>query len=156
MKADIYVVGGPKKKRHLVKEAVAFYAHEIRINVYLIKDLVGRDGVKADAVADDDNEDELPREFEIRLDSNMNIPAILRILAHEMVHVKQFATGEMVEVKASDEYVVWQGKRHTETSNNYWDVPWEIEANGKEYGLFERFLESRDYLGKRWNVDPDY
>lgn len=45
----------------------------------------------------------------------------LATLAHEMVHVKQFARKEL-----NLALTVWKGKSHYKT--DYWDKPWEKEA----------------------------
>lgn len=45
----------------------------------------------------------------------------LATLAHEFVHVKQFARNEL-----DSALTVWKGKNHTKTE--YWDAPWEKEA----------------------------
>jgi len=45
----------------------------------------------------------------------------LSTLAHEMVHVKQFAKNEL-----DSALTVWKGKDHADT--DYWDAPWEKEA----------------------------
>ena len=45
----------------------------------------------------------------------------LTTLAHEMVHIKQFARGEL---DCSLQH--WKGRDHSDTE--YWDQPWEKEA----------------------------
>lgn len=44
-----------------------------------------------------------------------------RPLAHELVHVKQFARKELTE-----NLQYWKGNDHSDT--DYWDQPWEKEA----------------------------
>ena len=71
----------------------------------------------------------------------------LQTLAHEIVHVKQYALGELRErvTKDKSSSIIWKSKRWNppEGSHEYWDCPWEIEAFGREYGLYKRFIESR-------------
>lgn len=60
----------------------------------------------------------------------------LATLAHEMVHVKQFAKNEL-----DSALTVWKGKDHTNT--DYWDAPWEKEARrlqNKMVVVFEKEL----------------
>lgn len=64
---------------------------------------------------------------------------MLRVLAHEMVHVKQYAKKELVEV---DNNTYWNGKKIDKIS--YWDQPWEIEAYGLENGLLAKFIHKFD------------
>jgi hypothetical protein len=61
-------------------------------------------------------------------------------LAHEMVHVKQFETGQMSIIKRDNVYYrLWMGEEFA-ISENYIDdeimSPWEVEAYGKEIGLY--------------------
>jgi hypothetical protein len=70
---------------------------------------------------------------------------ILQTLAHEIVHVKQYALGELREkLRNGQSDIIWKNRRWTppEGQHEYWDCPWEIEAFGREYGLYKRFLES--------------
>lgn len=70
-------------------------------------------------------------------------------LAHEMVHVKQYAKKELGEdvVIASrgskkQELTKWKGELWKPKSKEdpYFDSPWEIEAFGRSIGLYERWL----------------
>lgn len=85
------------------------------------------------------------RYFEIELDSVNSERQILLNLAHEMVHVKQFALGEMKD-GISSAYTYWQGAQISEEQVDYWDQPWEIEAHGREKGLFTRFKHHYNLL----------
>ena len=62
----------------------------------------------------------------------------LSTLAHEMVHVKQFARGEL-----SSSLQHWKGRDHSDT--DYWDQPWEKEARRLQNKMvlqFEKDLAS--------------
>lgn len=76
-----------------------------------------------------------PRQFTIQIRNNKSKRYMLMTLAHEMVHLKQYALGELDE-----NMNVWKGKR-VNSSIDYWDTPWEIEAHGRECGLWTRFAE---------------
>ena len=56
-------------------------------------------------------------------------------LAHELVHVKQFARGELTE-----NLQYWKGKDHSETE--YWDQPWEKEARRLQIQLMTKYMKS--------------
>lgn len=58
-------------------------------------------------------------------------------LAHEMVHVKQFAKGHFQIV---DGKYFWKGKRVTKKVK-YLDLPWEREAFAKQEILFRKAIE---------------
>lgn len=82
-----------------------------------------------------------PKEFTIILHSYKSEHKVLTTLAHEMVHVKQFATGELKDLMANAHLISWKGSRFDTRNIDYWDYPWEIDAHGRELGLYTRFKE---------------
>ena len=90
-------------------------------------------------------ETENKRTFEIEIDCNQKLRPLLETVAHEMVHVKQFARREM-----HPSMDTWYGKTYSPDKVDYWDLPWEIEAHGREVGLFVRWCDENN-LGKyKW------
>lgn len=83
-----------------------------------------------------------PREFTIYLNEKHKTRKTLIALAHEMVHVKQYATGELRDYVRSTSLNRWRGEMINDEKINYWDRPWEVEAFGREFGLYARFKES--------------
>lgn len=77
-----------------------------------------------------------PFMFEVEINRDNNTKTILYSLAHELVHVKQFALGELDENQTR-----WQGRRVDTDKVDYWDLPWEIDAYGRERGLYVRFID---------------
>ena len=75
-------------------------------------------------------------EYEIDIKRTLNMRTMLMTLAHEMVHVKQYELGELA-----------QG---SETHIDYWDRPSEIEAHGREVGLFVRWAEKERLAHLKW------
>jgi len=65
---------------------------------------------------------------------------VLSSLAHEMVHVKQYATGELRDT-AKENIIVWQGKKLNVKNLISFDHPWEVEAYGKEVGLIWKYAK---------------
>ena len=59
-------------------------------------------------------------------------------LAHEMVHVKQFARGELDSGLSS-----WKSNKYC-ANIEYWDQPWEKEARRLQFKLAEEFEKSLD------------
>lgn len=86
----------------------------------------------------DDNN--LRREFVIGIDRSLNKKETMLALAHEMVHLKQYARGEMKDIHHPVRMVKWQGERYLYEEMDYWECPWEIEAYGREKGLYLKFL----------------
>lgn len=85
----------------------------------------------------DDDED--PRMFLIHIQKGISRKRILKALAHEMVHLKQFALNELLKFDV-DDAPVYKGKTYRIDEMSYWDWPWEIEANGREVGMYTRYV----------------
>ena len=63
---------------------------------------------------------------------------ILKTLAHEIVHVKQYVMGEL---RWRDAGLLYKGINHDpENLMEYFELPYEIEAYGREKGLLYGFL----------------
>lgn len=62
---------------------------------------------------------------------------IMEILAHEMVHLKQYVTGQLKPFIL--DHVIWEGTVMRMFDNpcewGYWNSPWELEAFGRQQGL---------------------
>ena len=93
------------------------------------------------------NSKNIPREFLIELHPHIGAAQILRTLAHEMVHVKQFAYGH-----TNDTLSRWHDLKIDSDNLDYWDHPWEIEAMGLESGLLTKFAKAE----KLWEVFSDF
>lgn len=62
------------------------------------------------------------------------------VLAHEMVHARQFIRGELEE--NADGTVLWKGEIFKEAefmSDEYWHAPWEMEARALEAWLIHKW-----------------
>ena len=88
------------------------------------------------------------REFELEVDKTQSMRKLLETVAHEMVHVKQYARREMNP--HSDD---WLGKTYNPKKVSYWDLPWEIEAHGREVGLFIRWAEKYNLGKEDWTQE---
>lgn len=80
-----------------------------------------------------------PKQFRIVINNEYKKRTALITLGHELVHLKQYATGEL-----SDETIrsraKWKNKIIDETKIDYWDMPFEIEAYGREFGLYHHYM----------------
>jgi hypothetical protein len=87
--------------------------------------------------------DESPslREFHIDIEKSLTMPTYIRTLMHELVHVKQYAKGEMKFLVRSHKCTKWFDQRIDTEQVDYWELPWEIEAHGREEGLTQQFLK---------------
>lgn len=111
-------------------------AKNISVRIDFVQNLEA-EGTGGDCIWEDDNH--RPREFQINIDKNDDMPYMLQTLAHEMVHVKQFAKGELKDIMKAHSLCKWQGNEYDTEKLEYWDYPWEIEAHGREKGLYLRF-----------------
>jgi hypothetical protein len=144
-------IQGKHKQVHakVMRSALQWYARDlmpqlttkIRLELTIVDNLV-RDE-QMDAAVTWLEEPVKPRKFVMEVDGDLNLERTLEMLAHEMVHVKQFATGELVD-NPSGKTVKWQGKRvSVRDDDGYWTLPWEIEAYGRQPGLFARFCRHK-------------
>ena len=83
---------------------------------------------------------------------------ILRVLAHELVHVKQYLMGELTW---RDKGMLWGGELFTpEYLTEQLKTPYEIEAYGREKGLlvsfFIKWKEIEEAMGMKYSLDGEY
>jgi len=109
--------------------------HRTIINVIAKRGLMKREGLCADVTPDN-----LVGhgEYTIRVDPSVDTRLSLLSIAHETVHIKQFVLGEYMQSEDRSEMY------------NYWDDPLEIEAYGRELGLFVRWAAANGHTKKSW------
>jgi len=154
------IEGGTAKKRKIAESIAEFsgvelmskrLANTLEINIELIPGLCNKEGVYGDCIWEDDAN--RPKEFTIRVDSKMKPRHIAETVAHEMVHVKQWATGEMKELVRQNK-TRFKGTLFGDTE--YWFRPWEIEAHGTEKGLFVKWAEATGVSNEEWTQENLY
>ena len=74
----------------------------------------------------------------VKIDKSQPIEDVLKTLAHEFVHVKQFALGEL---KFLNQFDVWQGKIYYHDAK-YETLPWEKEARRYENILYNKHISN--------------
>jgi len=109
-----------------------------------------------------------PRHFQLTVRPSMSRKNQLMTIAHEMVHVKQFAKKELDPIVHGNA-VKWKGKLYDDSWQRYWSQPWEIEAYGREQGLYMMYCDhlhsqqsamyptylGPDFLKKTVDIDLD-
>ena len=78
------------------------------------------------------------------LDSRMGMNKLIQTIAHEMVHVKQIAKGQL---SYDNKKVFWKGKRYYPKRMSYYDHPWEIDAWRNEKVLASRVWHILEKIG---------
>lgn len=87
-----------------------------------------------------------PRYFEIVLNRNLSDRQLLKTLAHEVIHVNQYVTGDLKDfVCVKSQHSKWK-KRYIKTDGvgriPYRQLPWEIEAFRDQNALFTRWKDN--------------
>lgn len=142
--------------KELLREAASFYASNlmpkkltknISVSVQLVPNLLKKERIFGDIEWTDRPRN--PRKFRIRICSDLSQKKLLKVLAHEMVHVKQYAKGELFDY--ADGHVKYMGQHHDPAKINYFNHLWEIEALGREIGLYYQYRSYRKNQSKSKN-----
>ena len=99
-------------------------------------------------------------EFSIEIKKDLPMREKMIVLMHELVHMKQHIAGELEfggiiigQDGLKRKTTTWRGAEFDEEGTDYFDRPWEIEAFGRQLGLFIRWVESIDEgHHKKWQV----
>jgi hypothetical protein len=147
------MIGRRSDKQKLI-EAAEFFAAQLmdpRMVRNLTVDIEVRKEMGVDGECVDEDGTKNPRWFTIGL-KNQSIDEMIRVLGHEMVHVKQHAknelqTGHVVAARGGLKiYSKWMGQiwKPNGKEDHYFDSPWEREAYGMEVGLFYKWSTRND------------
>ena len=137
---DIEISGKTKSMcKAEIKFATAFFAKYLMgdrlLNNLGIELLFENQGKMADGHCSPVEHSRNPRMFEIGINPKLRRYKMLQCLAHEMVHVKQYARGELSNELATAK---WRGKvfKLTNSFEDYRNWPWEVEAYGRDRSLY--------------------
>jgi len=163
--AEIYFEGRiSASKMRFISELASFCADRlipknshIMITFKAIRGFMAKDGFDgAISLEDEDGEDsERHSDFLIEFDSGLSMRRLLSMIAHEMVHLKQYALGELSESAIDFAFYKWHNVYIDHRSLDYWDRPWEIEAYGRELGLLTNWIARAGYKNKYAWSRPD-
>lgn len=138
------IIRNKLKKRY--QQALNFYALEL-FSPQLSKNIELRvrfcnleDGLKGLANVEDYNNSGKPRSFIIEVNRQESESEILKTLAHELVHCRQYARSEL-----NEEMTVWHGKKVNFAKIPYNDQPWEIEAEMLGLSLYDSFITAQTH-----------
>lgn len=109
-------------------------APNITLEIDLIESLIRDEAVYGDCFSADSMRYNRPRYFQIRLDAGLKLPVLLETLAHEIVHLRQYAKDQLYEYRNGDSR--YAGKRYPKNSE---DLPWEDEAHALEQHIYHRY-----------------
>jgi len=149
----IKIINCPDKDfKPFVKRATEFYSQHLlpserlRKNISLTIKFNNKLDFWALASIEEYNASKKAREFLIEIHPWIGASEILKTLAHEMVHIKQFAKGETNETLSK-----WKGLSVDSDSIDYYEHPWELEAFSLETGLWTKFAIKEEL----WNIFKD-
>ena len=99
-------------------------------------------------------------DFSIEIKKDLPIREKMTVLMHELVHMKQHIAGELDfggliidKDGLKCKMTTWMGEEFDEDGTDYFDRPWEIEAFGRQLGLFIRWVEDiGEGHHKKWQV----
>ena len=108
----------------------------LEVEIELIRNLADKEGLYGDCTWNDRNH--CPRDFTIRMDCNLKLDDIHDTLAHEMIHVKQYVRGELIDLVRSPKMCKWMGELIDWTKLKS-DEPWEKETYERSKLLYEEW-----------------
>jgi len=129
----IVIDGGSRSQQKHIMSMVMFFKKKFKIDPYIEIYFRGDSHSLGGCIEIDDGE------YQIDLRRSMRLKDMLMTLAHELVHVKQYEYGELTQ--------------DSEDNISYWDKPSEIEAYGRELGLFITWVEENNLGNKVWTQD---
>jgi hypothetical protein len=159
---DLRVYGGTKQQKEATKRCVSYCANKllskqmlnnIRIDVHL-KNWKGR-VLYGQCWYEDCNI--RPRHFKINVNRNLHSSLFLSTLCHEMIHVRQYAKGQIRDRYKPEYHTQWVKEDLTPSHFHHKDKvvysinaaqrtfgekePWEAEAKLLEWELFSSMIE---------------
>jgi len=126
----IMIEGGTKSQQKHAISMIMFFKKKFDIDPYIEVCFRRKDYGLGGCVQMEEGE------YMIDLDKSMKLRDMLTTLAHELVHVKQYECGELTQ--------------NSEDNIPYWDKPSEIEAYGREVGLFVTWAEENNLGNQAW------
>ena len=132
---EIKIISRSKSRKVILEALVHFYAQELgltnstwKLVVSTLPNLVKNDSMRGMVFRGEG------KVLMMGIDSRLRMSDLFNTVAHEMVHVKQHAKGQLkmyVKRNGTTGYT-WMGRK---TKTDAFDSPWELEAYSKEVVL---------------------
>lgn len=137
-------------------EAVDFYGSLLlskKLQSGIFIDIVYASNIEDAGICEWMDTNHRPKEFRITIFDDLSRRNTLLALAHEMCHVRQYARGQLKELVTKNginkRIIRWENRYVNLDKVHYYDTPWEIDAKGREFGLYDRYLES---IGEPYDI----
>lgn len=124
----------------------------LSFDINIEKDLYKQQNIWGDMDIEDD-EEQSPKSYTIRLNYSgvESFAKMLEVLAHELVHVEQFATRRLRNL-AKPFHVSFDKERYNTLHTKYYERPWEIEAHELEKSVYN-YMIAKSQKVQRYVVD---
>jgi hypothetical protein len=131
------ITGKMSKKQRL---AIQFFADkllskQLQRHVDIAVSFITKTQTYGEIGVEDYNSKNQPRGFKIYVNRKTGADEILKTIAHEMVHLKQYCKKELNEEMSN-----WKGHRVNLDTMPYFERPWEIEAHEIGDKIYEEFI----------------
>lgn len=155
--AKVYTRGGSASQKKYLHSLTEYalplimskrLANTLEITYKIVPNLYTKYDIMGDAWSQDDGR--YPKDFIVRLDGSLPLRDFLETASHELVHVKQWATNQMRDYGYNEEITRYNSKKINTSKVDYWDLPWEIEAHGREVGIFIRWVKHAKLQNRQW------
>jgi hypothetical protein len=138
---EIEVVARKSASKTLIENCLQIYKKELNLNnstyglvVFTERGMSAKEGMRGSVFKLG------PTVIGMSIDTALDIERLIIALAHEMVHVKQYARGQITHGKNLNSRF-WMGKKF---KGHYYDLPWEVEAFSKERVLANKVFQIID------------
>ena len=138
---DIQVMARKSISKLLVENCLQMFRNELKLqnsrySLIVVPDrgMSVKDGIRGSVFKI------APAVIGMSIDTALDTERLIIALAHEMVHVKQYARGQITHGKNLNSKF-WMGKKF---KGHYYDLPWEVEAFSKERVLANKVFKIID------------
>lgn len=142
-----------KVMRGRIRKAALFYIAQLMprkrrlyIRIFIIKDLLKNDRMSGSCTAEDFGVNKKHYDFTIHIEQSLNLEDTLSVLAHELTHVKQYATGQLLYDLKKPEISIWEGIQYDDDKIVYDEHPWEKDAVFYEEKLLAELKEIENWF----------
>ena len=122
---DVEVIGGSKSQKEIARKVITWYIKSVMPKIRKLDITVRMTNCHKNGVLGYCTETEDNRTFEIEIDRSLRMYDFVSTLCHEMTHLKQYARGEMKQLKNGS--IRWKKVVYSRCKP-YNDLPWEKEA----------------------------
>ena len=134
----ISVISKSKNRKIVIEHLAKFYVKKLKLRkskftltVVTTLTFLKRHGFAGAVYLIDD------KKLVMMLDSRLKVVDLIKTTAHEMIHVKQYARGQLKSrvTRSGKLLYSWMGNQ---CNKRYYDRPWEIEAFSRERLLYNQ------------------